>query len=196
MAVEGAERVVHDAKERLAEAEAAAEAAGQWEPLLYADGDELEVVAEAALRELGGRTALPSEGGIEDLRLETPGGTRYVVEIKGSTGGLKLDNLRQVVDWRTAAIAHGADAGTRALVIANPFRLVAPEARLVSECFHPNVLGRAEALAVVVLSGRQLYEAIRGVQSGESPEDRLWVTIEGTPYGLVDLPEFAPHNAD
>ncbi len=192
-AVSTAGQAVEAATASLGDANARAEDAARWEPLLYADGPELETVVAAALAELGGTTTAPVVEGIEDLDLITPSGVEFVVEVKGTSNSLKVANLRQVVDWWTRAIAGGANPGTRKLVVSNPLRLESMDSRASSDCFPHNCMAVAETLGVVVLSTRQIYEAIRQLQLGiPSAREDYWSSIEATGHGLVATAEFAP----
>jgi hypothetical protein len=191
--VDDAQRTVDTAAAHLAERVEEAEYEGRWEPLLYADGPELEVVVSRALASFGADVATPADGGIEDLRMTTPDGeTLYVVEVKGATGSLKVENLRQAADWRLRAVEAGfMDA--RSLVIANPMRRVDPAIRQADESFPHSCMAATGALQVVVISTRQIYEIIRRAQSGDAAaHDEFWTALASTTHGLVDLAEFTP----
>ena len=148
------------------------------------------VVVRDALASLGGVALLATETGKEDLRLTTPDGAFFVVEVKGASGSLKVDDLRQAAHWRVGATSDETPE-VRALVVSNPLRMIAPALRIESESFPHSCMERANTLGVAVLSTRQIYEALRREQTGESDAPAsLWRALADCRHSLVDFPLF------
>jgi hypothetical protein len=187
-----ARRIREVAEADLAARTLRAEREACWEPLLYADGSELEDIVFNAVAELGATASRPRREGTQDIDLTTPRGSTFVVEVKGATGSLKVANLRQAADWRLRAIEHGA-RGVRSLVVANPLRGLDPRSRSAAESFPTACMEAATPLEVTVVSTRQIYEALRHKQLGDDPQvESFWTAIEVQDHGFALFPEFLP----
>jgi hypothetical protein len=151
--------------------------------LLYEKGkDVLEPVVRETLRTLGARVADPEVEGIEDGKLFRDEGAA-VLEIKGRTGPIKQDDVRQIVQWASdAKLKDGTDY--KALIIGNPHCDKPLKDR--GEVLAPNAATYATNRAVAVVTTAQLFEALRQEQSGTFDGARFWRTVFDT-SGVADL---------
>lgn len=168
---------------QIAEARERTQSARRPKLLLYEKGqDVLEPIVRETLRTLGATVKEPEAGGIEDGTLEHRG--RFaVIEIKGRNGPLKVDDVRQVVQW--AADAKGRDGiEYKPFIFGNPHCNTAPPNR--AEPLAPKAIAYAENSGVGVVTTARLFEALRQHQIGEFDEATFWDTVfEAT--GLAQL---------
>lgn len=175
------------AREALAAAEEQVRFEERFSPLLFARDDALEQVVRAALAELGATVSEPAQPGIEDGRLTDPAGRDGLLEIKARSGPLKVDDVRQVVDWMSRAGAELAEGyAGKGIIVANTG--LAQESARRSNPVAPQAMKLAERQDVCILTTPQLYEALRQHQLGELDKDRFWNSIMTT-AGASELPE-------
>lgn len=159
---------------RLADARLRAEEAAAPSALLYEKGkNELEPPVRGALGELGADVRPPDQEGIEDGLLRRAEG-EAVLEIKGRKGPIKLDDVRQVVQW--AADAKGRDGiDYKPLVVGNAHCETQPSER--ADPLAPNARDYARNSDVAVLTTVQVYEALRKHQEGNFDEAAFWKAV-------------------
>jgi hypothetical protein len=182
IAVLGEERRTVEA--RISKAREQASRASRPRLLLYEKGKEvLEPIVREVLRELGARVEDPEADGVEDGILHRDEGAA-ALEIKGRNGPIKLEDVRQVVQW--AADAKGRD-GTdyKPIILGNPHCETKIETR--GDPLAPNAKTYAENSGVVLVMTTQLYEGLRQKQEGSFDEAAFWKTIFAA-NGVADLP--------
>lgn len=170
---------------RISEARIRAVDAERPRQLLYEKGKHvLEPVVRETLRVLGGRVEDPKIEGIEDGTLYRAEG-QAVLEIKGRTGPIKQDDVRQIVQWATdAKLRDGLEY--KPIIVGNPSCDKPLGQR--SEILAPNGATYARNGGVAVVTTAQLFEAICQQQSGTFDEARFWQTIFQT-TGVAELDE-------
>jgi len=192
VALREAEESVAEAGLLLAEAAAREKSDGRFGALLY-DGDHaLEPLVREALSVLGAAVDPPAGEGIEDGRLVAPDGAAYMLEIKGLTGAIKVDHIRQLQHWVTQGIADDGWDG-RGLLVANTHRTRAPHDRPVA--IDPNLEKTALKFDQSIITTSQLFQALADVESGKLTTEAFWAAI-ATARGRVDLPDAAPSDDD
>jgi len=184
--VSAADAAVAVARAVLGQAQAAAELAARWRPLLYAQGDPLHDLVHAALNELGAELE-PYEDVGRDGKFTCPAGRRGVLEVRGSKGYFGADHVRAAADRRH--FAHTRDGwDAKAVLVANMRRLVDPAER--ADAYHPNALDDAGRLGVSVLTTGQVYRALADKQSGGFHQGAFWDAVMKAD-GMCKLPEAA-----
>lgn len=125
--------------------------------LIYTDGTELERVVADAFTRLGGQI-LSSKFGTEEYIL-LHSNREHLVEVKGVGGTAALKHVRQLVD--NLLIAEEKN-GTRAhgILLVNTWRDVAPNSRDETADFPANVIERAEANNITLISSLSLFRAL------------------------------------
>jgi hypothetical protein len=159
---------------RAAEADAKARVVGEqrFQALLYASGDELELVVHAAFEYLGATLEAPTVAR-EDGRLVDPSGRRAILEVKGIKAAVGVEHVRQLQGWALDAIADGWEG--KAVLVVNAHRAFAPDAR------PEPVADSAEKFAVrtgtAIVTTSQIFEALRQRQLDESNASEFWDAI-------------------
>ena len=177
-----------DVEQRLSEARACAAEAARTRLLLYGSGeDDFETIVRNSLRELGARVEDPERKGIEDGKLFRSEG-QAVLEIKGRTVPISLQDIRQVVQWNTDASAMDG-INYKSLIVGNPHCDKPLEER--EEVLAPNAAAHAENARVGVLTTAQLFEALSQKQAGSFDEAHFWNVVFET-VGVAELTEPAP----
>jgi hypothetical protein len=183
--VEERRKALEGARRSLREAEAAAEREARFGKLLHEQGKEaLEPVVRETLSQLGAEVQEPVKPGIEDGRIVDPGGRTAMLEIKGLTGQLRLEDVRQLDGWMRTAIAEGWDG--KGMIVANLKLSDAPPVR--SDLVAPNAVAFAERVGICILTTPQLFEALRRQQDGELDAKSFWDVAFAT-SGLAALPD-------
>jgi hypothetical protein len=179
------ERERSDLEHRISEVRAAANSAAKPRLLLYEKGREaLEPVVREVLRELGSRVEEPEANGIEDGMLFCQYGSA-VLEIKGRTGPIKQDDVRQVVQWAgDARLRDGVEY--KPLIVGNAHCETPLEER--GAPLAPNAERYAINGSVAVVTTAQLFEALRRKQAGSFDEATFWKTVFES-NGLARLPQ-------
>ncbi len=185
-AVEDRWKELEKAREALETAEAAAALEREYGRLLYEQGKEaLEPVARRALGELGAAVTDPAVDGIEDGRLNDPGGRSAMLEIKGRRGQLGLEDVRQLDGWMRTAIAEEGWSG-KGIVVANLKLEEPPDAR--ADLIAPNAQKFAERVDIAILTTGQVFEAISELQRGDFDRDAFWDAVFGSAGLIESLP--------
>ena len=134
------------------------------------------------LRELGAGVEDPEAKGIEDGKLFRGEG-QAALEIKGQTGSINLQDVRQVVQWETDATAKDG-INYKPLIVGNPHCDKPLEAR--EQFLAPNAAAHADTPALGVLTTAQLFEALSQKQAGSFDEAHFWEVVFET-VGVADL---------
>jgi hypothetical protein len=163
---------------------------GRFRVMLFEKGEDvLEPVVRDALRELGADVTDPATRGKEDGRLSDSKGRRATLEIKGRTSQIRLSDVRQLGQWVSdARIEDGWDS--KGLLIANAHSDTRLEDR-IEEAFPPNVVQAAERSGICLLTTRQVFEALKGYQSGERLSVGFWDSLFDTD-GVSGLAQLGP----
>jgi hypothetical protein len=179
------ERERRELEQRISETRGRAVDAARPRLLLYEKGKEvLEPIVRETLRTLGARVEDPETEGIEDGKLFREEG-QAVLEIKGRTGQIKQEDVRQVVQWASdAKLKDGVDY--KPLIVGNPHCGQPLEER--GEVLAPNAANYASNGGVSVVTTMQLFEALRRKQAGTFDQRLFWKTVFET-SGAAELDE-------
>jgi len=163
----------------------------QFLQLLYEQGEDvLEPVVREALRHLGADVEDPTVKGREDGRLTDPRERSGILEIKGRTGSLRLSDVRELDQWvRDSLIEEGRRS--KGILIFNGFSNLNPADR--PDPFPSNCVQAAERSGIVLLTTRQVLEALTRLQVGKLNVDEYWDAVFGED-GVSQLPEFTSGN--
>jgi hypothetical protein len=174
-------------EQKISDARGRALAAGRPRLLLYEKGkDVLEPIVRETLRSLGARVEDPEVEGIEDGKLFRKD-RAAVIEIKGRTGPIKQDDVRQVVQWASDAKLNDGVA-YKPLIIGNPHCDKPLEDR--GEVLAPNAATYARNGGVAVVTTPQLFESLRQKQRGAFDEDQFWEEVfKASGVAALDLPQ-------
>ncbi|HTS17520.1 MAG TPA: hypothetical protein VMP11_08100 [Verrucomicrobiae bacterium] len=160
----------------------------RFRKLLYEQGEDvLEPVARDALRELEAKVDDPLKKGREDGRLIDPRGRRAILEIKGRTGTLRLDDVRQLRQWADDAVVNEAWTG-KGILIANLCCGEPLERR--RDLFPDNCKKVAEQFNLCLMTTTQLFHALCEHQEGRLDLPKFWDSIFST-SGVSALPELS-----
>jgi hypothetical protein len=160
--------------------------AKRFQGLLYEQGrDALEPIVRQALRELGAEVYDPEDPGGDDGRMTDPLGHKYTLEIKGRTGALKIDDVRQLRQWVDDAESLD-DRLSKGLLVAN---LWCNDPLNQRERLVPRHQARtAKRWGQCVLTTAQLFRALCDHQRGELDSARFWNSLHET-NGVSTLAE-------
>ena len=111
-----------------------------------------------------------------------------MLEIKDRTGPISLQDVRQVVQWNTDAVAKDG-VSYKPLIVGSPHCDKPLEER--GEVLAPNAAAYADNTSVGVLPTTQLFEAVRQKQGHIFDEARFWKTVFET-IGVTELDEPTP----
>lgn len=182
-------------KQELAVAQQRLQEASRFRKLLYEQGiDGLEPVVRDALRELGAKIDDPPiKENREDGRLADPTGRKAMLEIKGRTKSLKLEDVRQLDQWVRDALLSEENWEGKGILIANTYCGQPPELR--GEPFPPNCIEKAKIAHQCLLTTTQLFRALCSHQLGELDVVAFWDTVFNT-NGVCTLPEMEPIDSE
>jgi len=172
--------VALDAVERAAaEAEDAAmnvEEEERFLALLYAKDEELEDVVTRTLEILGGTVHPPTGKGVEDGFVESPDGRRGVLEIKGASGAIKQEHVRQCSHWVDNSLERGDGRVHSGMLIGNPWRTRPPSER--RDFLGSKASARfAQVKGLRCISSLDLFEALRRHQDGTLDREAFWNAV-------------------
>ena len=163
----------------------------QFLQLLYEQGEEvLEPVVRETLRRLGADVEDPTLKGHEDGRLIDPRERPGMLEIKGRTGTLRLSDVRELDQWVRDVFLEGGQS-SKGILIFNGFCNLNPADR--PDPFPPNCIQAAERSGIVLLTTRQVLEALANLQAGKLNVDEYWDAVFES-NGISQLPEFPAGN--
>jgi len=153
----------------------------EYKRLLYETGPALEAVCSRVLCELGA-TAHEAEVAQEDFVLEFRG-TKAIVEVKGITKSVSLDDLRQLGQYREDYRLK-QEVEIKGVLLGNAWRLVHPAQR--GNAFPANVQEYAEARGIALVTTCSLYDAFCRVREGKTDgADVLGKLLGGS--GMTEL---------
>ena len=147
--------------------------------VLYESGTTLEDLVHELLDALGADVAPPPNSETDDGTLTTPSGTQVVLEIKGRSGPIAVDDARQLTDWvnlRTYPDEESDPEEWKGLLIGNPFRHLPPDER-TEDAFTPNCVRVSERDGHALITTGQLVDALRQLQEGRFDSDGWWQRI-------------------
>jgi hypothetical protein len=148
----------------------------EYKRLLYETGPALEAICKRVLRELGA-SVHEAEGTQEDFVLEFRG-TKAIVEVKGVTKSISLDDLRQLGQYREDYRLKRS-AEVKGVLLGNAWRLVYPSQR--QRAFPPNVCKYAEDRGITLATTCSLYHSFCRVREGKTNgEDVLGKLLGGS----------------
>ncbi len=181
------EQEIQRLKNELTKAQQHLENASQFRKLLYEQGVEgLEPVVRDALQELGAIVCVPPpKENREDGRIRTPVGQIGMLEIKGRTKSLNLDDVRQLNQWVGDALIQ-ENLESKGILIANMYCGKSPDLR--DNPFPPNCVDRAERANLCLMTTTQLFHALCSYQRNELDVEEFWNTVFNT-NGKCSLPE-------
>lgn len=175
---------------RFAAAEQQLQSEARFRKLLYEQGeDALEPVVRDALRALGAQVADPVRRGIEDGTMVDPAGRPGLLEIKGRTGPLKFEDVRQLDFWVRSKVAEEENELPKGILIANLACRQAPGERGV--VFPDNCVKAARRLDICLMTTTQLFHALRRHQLAQLDVGSFWDTVYTT-KGICPLPDLTP----
>jgi hypothetical protein len=151
----------------------------------------LEPVVREALASLGASVTVPEQAGLEDGRLVDSAGRAAMLEIKGKTGALGVEDVRQLDGWIRNAMADEGWEG-KGVIVANLKLSEPPDTR--DEVVAPNALTFAKRVEIGILTTPQLYEALRRDQEGTLDRHEFWEAVFSA-NGLVGLPSVSASRA-
>ncbi len=159
----------------------------RFRKLLYEQGeDALEPVVRDALRLLGAHVIDPVRRGVEDGTLVDPFGRGGLLEIKGRSGPLKFEDVRQLDFWVRSKLAEEDAVAPKGVLIANLFCSNPPGRRGV--VFPDNCVRAAQRLEICLVTTTQLFNALLLHQQGILDVERFWNAVYNT-NGVCLLPE-------
>lgn len=161
--------------------------------LLYSDGPKLEDAVVEAFRALGfddiERMGNRDE---EDASFGMGGGgthySRCAIEAKGAGKGTKMDHILQCVRWAEQR-AEAENSPTKGVFVPNQHRLKPyPDSRGIRTRIEDNQLEHAERKDICIIPSCVLYEAVRRVLDGETPDRaKIAARIAGAKGVLTDV---------
>lgn len=162
--------------------------------ILWADGDELKEVASEILAQFGfivrdmDSELAAGEPKREDLRLIRPGYSDWeaIVEVKGYTGGAKLNDSHQIRQHREDYIASRGGPPQLTLWLANTFRTMDPSGRPPPD---GNVRNRSEAIGVVFAHATDLFRQWVRVAACEIDAEVVTQSLVDAKPGVWFLPD-------
>lgn len=163
------ENSIDEKKEEILELEEELESLTKFKKLLYETSTNLEEVTREALRELG-FTVDGEVPGKRDGILHTQD-TQVVLEITGTTGGIKKSKGRQLDDWVENVMAENPGDEISGLLIVNPEMGTPPDERDIS--LEPNVKAYMEQRGdYKILTTVDLYRLLKlNLKQGVDKED-------------------------
>jgi hypothetical protein len=180
------EGLLRDAGRALEGAQRLAEDESRYFRLLFDHGEDgLEPIVRAALRLLGATVEDPVERGKADGRLTDPFGRRAILEVKGLTGSISRDDIRQLQDWWNEAVTNESFDG-KGILIANTYRTVPPPER--GRAFPEDCVGAAKRFHQSLVSTTQLFRALADLQAGRFDQKLFWDAVMQAD-GPATLPE-------
>lgn len=175
------------AARELKDARAQLDSARGYKALLFEQGKAvLEPLVRRALQDLGAQVSPPLEEGREDGRFIAPGGWEGILEVKGSTGSLRLRDVRQLDQWVRDAVAED-ERDYKGVLVANTHRGTDPAMR--GEPFPSKCIKAASRFDLCLMTTTQLFRAIYQLQEGAFDSDAFWgelATCAG-PCSLTEL---------
>ncbi len=182
------EQKISETQKKIEAAKLDLEKLTRFKKLLYEQDEALEQIVRDSLRVLGATVTDPERKGREDGRLVDPFGRKGMLEVKGRTGTLRVQDVRQLEDWVQGA-AESENWPSKGLLIANLMCNIDPDSRkdlVPSNC--SDLLSRYHSCLITT---SQLFQALVQQLSGTLDSKNFWDTIFSTD-GICSLPEATP----
>jgi len=139
----------------------------EYKKLIFSSGKNLEEIVEKSFAFLGVNIIFPAEKNKED-RLFVKSDASIPIEIRGKNSGLNEKDLNQLtsrfVDKPISEIFK-----TRGLFVLNHFREIEPSKR--ENPFNHNIVEKAKAWQVCLISTNTIFELVKNKISGEEVEN-------------------------
>jgi hypothetical protein len=132
----------------------------KWAELLWLDGIALQRRVRDALDFLGFQTEMREPTGHSEDLVASHGTDRFLIEVTGATGSIKIEKARELVQWILDSESPGQ---VRGMLIGNAFRTEPPQNRPPTanhKLFTNEVEGLAERFDFALLDVRELYRAV------------------------------------
>lgn len=149
-------------EEKISELETELALEDQYRILLYGTGDSLEHTVHQAFRELGFEVQGEKEGRRDGLVSSDK--QIYVLEIHGTTGGVKKRKLRQLYEWKEDN-EDKWDRPVTGLYIVNPKRKTKPNDRNIT--VPPDTVDYVDGKDLHIVRTPELFNAISKKQRNE-----------------------------
>jgi hypothetical protein len=151
----------------------------RWGRLLYATGAELEEIFRESLILLGGRVE-EAKYAKEEYILHIPGG-EILVEVKGNTKSISLDNVRQILDYTVHYLKDTNKEG-KGVLFGNAWRLLPPDQRDTRDkpYFPDDVKRTAAKHGIALLSSKDYFAVFCRFLKGEVPGAEILKKLEST----------------
>lgn len=132
--------------------------------ILVDDGHTLTRKVASHLDWLGFQTVEKEIEGKQDIEISDDN-FKGVVECSGSVKHIKIDKLRQLMDY-------AIEQGVKGIIIGNPWREKHPNSREISEAFTEPVVRRAEAQDICLVTVPHLYRVCLDIHADEKKKVR------------------------
>jgi len=138
----------------------------QWAKLVYATGAELEKIFGESLTLLGGKIS-EAKYATEEYVLTVPQG-ELLIEVKGNTKSVSLDNVRQVLDYTIHYLKDTKKEG-KGVLFGNAWRLLLLDERDTKDkpYFPDDVRKTAEKHGIALISSKAYFEAFCDFLAGK-----------------------------
>ncbi len=146
--------------------------------ILSGSGHSLTRKVAHHLEWLGFNTEEKESGGVQDIEI-TDGDFRGIVECAGSKGYFKIEKVRQLIEYV-------AVEGVKGIFIGNPWKDIHPKERNLSKAFTDQVIKRATALNIGLITVPHLYRVCLDIKK-EDEKDAVRDTIENC-IGIWEYP--------
>ena len=183
--IDNCKSAIASAQRTLDELNSKRNALDKYKKLLYAKGDDFELIVADVLDQFGADLS-DDRYGVEDLNLKI-GNQRCVVEIHGTERPLKLHKVHQLLH-HAVDVEEKLGERPKGILVANPMRKVPPKMRTNVKApeFPSNVIDRAVEMKFAVVSGSWLFGKYCNFLSGTTDGDSILQEIVGT-VGLIHL---------
>lgn len=186
LAIAEIEEKFQELKAQLASATGRLPEATRYSRLLYEQGDSFFATVMDALQLLGASLSPEAPQSPPEARVADPKGRVFLVETVGSTGALRAESVRQLLDREFAAADQDPGWSGKTLLVANLQSSVAPADRTAR--FPESVVKMAARFGQCVLPSTQLFEAVRQSQIGMFDKAGFWDSLYNT-AGVCTLAE-------
>lgn len=132
----------------------------KWAELLWLDGIALQRRVREALDLLGFQTEMRDPTGHGEDLVATHSAYRFLIEVTGATGSIKIDKARELVQW---ILDSDTPDKARGVLIGNAFRTEPPQNRPPTtnhKLFTNEVERLAERFDFALLDVRELYKTV------------------------------------
>lgn len=160
----------------------------KWAELLWLDGIPLQKQVREALNFLGFQTEMRDPTGHSEDLIASHGAYRFLIEVTGATGSIKIEKARELVQWILVSDSPGQ---VRGILVGNPFRKDPPHLRPPTpnhKLFTNEVEELATRFDFALLDVREIYRAIVAkLQGKEIDLTRMCHTMSGKGSVVFEL---------